>query len=283
MASSTDPHGGVFHEGERAVHHRAGLEAQAARHARMLEQRVFSPGMVRFTAARSAVFLTARDGSGMLWTSPVRGLPGFCHGEASTLTVGAAPGADDPLYDLAAGQRVGALFIDFAARRRLRVNGVLTDSGPDGLRVTVEQVYGNCPQYIDREADGELPRPAATSTQRTPSLTPVHRAVLARAGTFILGTTHPLRGPDASHRGGSPGFVRLDGAELWWPDYPGNNVFNSLGNLESDSDAAMYFPGGAGLHVSGTARVLYEQPHLAPGEPAASRLVRFLPRAVVSS
>ena len=35
------------------------------------------------------------------------------------------------------------------------------------------------------------------------------------ADTFFLGTTHPERGSDASHRGGQPGFVRVDGDQLW--------------------------------------------------------------------
>jgi len=53
--------------------------------------------------------------------------------------------------------------------------------------------------------------------------------MIAASDTFFLGTTHPVRGSDASHRGGPAGFVRVDGDQLWWPDYPGNNLFNSFG------------------------------------------------------
>ena len=56
-------------------------------------------------------------------------------------------------------------------------------------------------------------------------------ALLGGADTFFIGTTHPARGADASHRGGPAGFVRVDGGALWWPVYSGNNMFNTLGNL----------------------------------------------------
>ena len=43
--------------------------------------------------------------------------------------------------------------------------------------------------------------------------------LIRRADTFFLGTTHPERGSDVSHRGGPPGFACVDGDQLWWPDY----------------------------------------------------------------
>ena len=60
--------------------------------------------------------------------------------------------------------------------------------------------------------------------------------------TFFLGTTHPDRGVDTSHRGGPAGFVRVEDGALWWPDYPGNNMFNSFGNLAVDDTAARARP-----------------------------------------
>ena len=35
-----------------------------------------------------------------------------------------------------------------------------------------------------------------------------------------------------SHRGGEPGFLRYEGGQLVFDDYPGNNMFNTLGNIE---------------------------------------------------
>jgi predicted pyridoxine 5'-phosphate oxidase superfamily flavin-nucleotide-binding protein len=66
-------------------------------------------------------------------------------------------------------------------------------------------------------------------------------------------------GVDISHRGGPSGFVGIapDGA-LHIPDYPGNNYFNTLGNLLENPEAALLFPDfakGCVLRLSGRARV----------------------------
>ena len=81
----------------------------------------------------------------------------------------------------------------------------------------------------------------APPIERAAALSPKHAQLIANADTFFLGTIHPSRGADASHRGGPPGFVRVDGNRLWWPDYPGNNMFNSFGNLAVDPSAALLF------------------------------------------
>src|SRR5947208_2450453 len=83
------------------------------------------------------------------------------------------------------------------------------------------------------------------------------------AGRFLAGRdlaviTARDRGADASHRGGDPGFVHLDGDDLWWDDLPGNNMFNSLGNIAANNEAALLFldfDTGARLHLSGRADI----------------------------
>lgn len=74
--------------------------------------------------------------------------------------------------------------------------------------------------------------------------------------TMFLGTSHPTRGVDSSHRGGGRSFVHVEGQQLWWPDFPGNNMFTSIGNLVVDTTAALLFvdfTSGASLHLSGVA------------------------------
>ncbi len=63
--------------------------------------------------------------------------------------------------------------------------------------------------------------------------------MVCRADTFFVATHHEAdaddpvgvkAGNDISHRGGPPGFVKLDGLDrLRWPDYIGNNFFQTLG------------------------------------------------------
>jgi hypothetical protein len=278
---------GGFHRGELAVQRRAGVTAEAARLTGMLAPADLRGGLGRFLTGRTFAALTARDHDRRLWISPLAGAPGFLRPRSATvLDIAAVPGPGDPLHGLGAGQPVGLLAIEFAARRRARVNGTLVAAGPDGLRVEAEQAYGNCPQYISPR----LLQPAAVASagqavRRGTGLTAGDRAMIRAADTFLLGTTHPERGNDASHRGGTPGFVRAGDGELWWPDYPGNNMFNSFGNLAVDPAAALLFADfGAGrtLQLSGTAVVDWTEPGAAGDDGGTGRRVRFTPQCVVA-
>ena len=66
------------------------------------------------------------------------------------MRITARPVPGDPLHRIPTGQPVGMIAMDFAARRRMRINGTLTSVSADGLRIDVDQAYGNCPQYIHR-------------------------------------------------------------------------------------------------------------------------------------
>jgi predicted pyridoxine 5'-phosphate oxidase superfamily flavin-nucleotide-binding protein len=286
-----------FHEGELSVQRRAGVRAEAARLEHMLDRAVLSAGTAKFLAERTLAAITARDHLGRLWSSPLLGPPGFIDVlDLTSVQVAAVPGPGDPLHRPAPGQPIGLLAIDYVRRRRYRLNGTLTAADSGRLTITIEEAFGNCPRYIPRReitaarpASG--PRPSAGEPAvETEHLSDADRATITRADTFVLSTTHPLRGNDASHRGGPPGFVRIDGdpdnPSLWWPDYPGNNLFNSLGNLAVDPQAALLFLDFAdqtALHVNGTAH-LETVPVGAPGDDGhTGRRVSFQPRHVTRS
>ncbi|NMO03547.1 pyridoxamine 5'-phosphate oxidase [Gordonia sp. TBRC 11910] len=274
---------GPFHDGECLVQQRAGVVDDAARYAGMLRRDAFTSAMAGFVADRRTVFITARDSTGTLWTSPISGAPGFCDAAGSALRIREVGRVGDPLHGVARGQRAGFLLIDFAKRRRLRVNGMLVGADDGGLEVAVEQVYGNCPKYINPHVH-EAPVGPAGLTSASSSLGAAAREVVARANTFILGTTHPTCGPDTSHRGGSPGFVGIDGNELWWPDYAGNNLFNSLGNLVVDPEASMLIVDDAAtVQISGTARIEWSCPQLRDDEPGTGKCVRLDVASVVET
>src|ERR1700744_5892018 len=233
-----------FHAGELAVQHRAGGAAQAARLVRMLEPVELDGGIAGFLADRTFAALTGRDDAGRLWVTPLTGSPGFLNVTSpTTLEVGVALPPGDPLHGLPAGQPVGLVVVEFAARRRVRGNGTLLQTGPRRRVVKVEQAYGNCPQYIQQRVlvPEHLDQAEAGDVRRGHTLAAEDIELIRGADTFFLGTTHPERGSDASHRGGQPGFVRVDGDQLWWPDYAGNNMFNSFGNLDVDPETALLF------------------------------------------
>lgn len=253
-----------FHDGELAVQRRAGVEAEAVRLKMMLAPAELRGGVAAFLADRTFAALTGRDRSGLLWVSPLTGPPGFLSATSlNSLQAAASIPDGDPLHGLAAGQPVGLVVIEFATRRRVRINGVLADAGPGRLAIDVDQAYGNCPQYIQQRLlspDTPIAEPQQRAAPRLGTLLEAQDAgLIRRSDTFFLGTTHPLRGADASHRGGPSGFVRVEGdGRLWWPDYPGNNMFNSFGNLEVNPEAALLFinfESGRMLHLSGSADI----------------------------
>jgi len=277
-----------FHAGEVAVQQRAGVSGDAARLAGMLAAPDLRGGAERFLADRTFAALTARDAGGRLWISPLTGDPGFLEvADETTLRVHGRPAAGDPLHDVPAGQAVGLIAVDFARRRRIRVNGTLAVSGASGLVVEAEQAFGNCPQYIQqRVLDTTAHVGSSGAVRRGAALGDADVALVRNADTFLLGTTHPDRGSDASHRGGAPGFVRVENAhELWWPDYPGNNLFNSLGNIAVDPAAALLFldfATGTTLHLSGTAVIDWEGPPEPAADDRTGRRVRFSVEATAS-
>jgi hypothetical protein len=255
----------------------------------MLARGELRSGVTAFLPGAPFAALTARDSAGRLWTSPLFGAPGFLHAESSnTLRIASALPDADPLHAIADGQPAGLIVIDFATRRRVRINGTFTYAGIDGLVLEVEQAYGNCPQYIQ-------PRHLSLAPPNTASIrTPLFRGEVLRsndirsieaADTFFLGTAHPEAGVDASHRGGPAGFVRFTGTRLWWPDYPGNNMFNSFGNLAVDPSAALLFVDfrtANVLQLSGTAAVRWDQP-AARDEGHTGRVVEFTPARVIAT
>jgi predicted pyridoxine 5'-phosphate oxidase superfamily flavin-nucleotide-binding protein len=249
-----------FHEGELAVQRRAGVEGQAARLAPMADRSELGAGAAMFVGSATFAALTARDRTGRLWTSPLVGPAGFLAAASpTTLRIEAALHPDDPLHGLSDDQSVGLIVMDFAKRRRLRINGAFATAGDGGFEVDVTQVYGNCPQYIHpRQPALDEPADGARLIHRSGSLRPDDVDQVRAANTFFLGTSHPDFGSDASHRGGPAGFVRAKDDLLAWPDFPGNNLFNSLGNIVVDPVAALLFidfATGRTLQLSGSAAV----------------------------
>ncbi|HZR80093.1 MAG TPA: pyridoxamine 5'-phosphate oxidase family protein [Candidatus Binatia bacterium] len=278
-----------FHEGELAVQRRAGVAAMAAKVGAGIHD-VLPPPAAAFLAARRFAVVGATDEGGRVWASPVVGEEGFLHvPEERTLEVRAAPPATDPLYAALRGEaRVGLIAIDFAARRRVRVNGTAVPLAGDGFAIHVEQAYANCPKYIRRRepADGDRPRPVAREASRASELSSSQMRWIASADTFFIATAHRERGADASHRGGDPGFVRaLDATRLAWPDYVGNAMFQTLGNLATNPACGLVFldfrTGGA-LQLSGTARVAWDDP-AAREIAGAERLVEFAVEQVIET
>src|SRR5207253_10075676 len=77
---------------------------------------------------------------------------------------------------------------------------------------------------------------------------------------FFIATADASGRPDCSFKGGASGFVRVTGpSELAFPDYDGNGMFKSLGNLVVNPHVGLLFidlhERPRRLRVNGTATV----------------------------
>ncbi len=281
----------VFHEGELEVQRRAGVTREAARVGRSIGAAI-PPVAAGFLAAQPFVVVASVAGDGRVDASVVAGAPGFLAAlDATTLRIGAAPPPGDPLLgNVRATGTVGLLAIDFAARRRMRANGSAAVAADGAIVVRPDEVFSNCPKYIQARAwtldaggaggngaDG-AGGAGARVVHEGGVLEPAHRRLIEAADTFFIATAHPTAGADASHRGGLPGFVRApDGRTLVWPDYSGNRMFQTLGNLAVGGRAGLLFldfEAGGALALGGRAEVDWD-PARAGALAGAERAVVF--------
>jgi hypothetical protein len=251
--------------------------------------RDFMPDQHReFFAQLPYLFVGAIDAAGWPLATLLTGLPGFVRSPDSlTLHIAALPDRGDPAADALEPDRdIGLLGIDLSTRRRNRANGRIVTRDANGMRVAVSQSFGNCPQYIQLRVIAS-PAAGAAQTASTPAESFIHldgpaRAAVERADTFFV-ASHSRAGrgssygADISHRGGRPGFVRVDGDELTIPDFRGNRYFNTLGNLSVEPRASLLFVDfetGNLLQLQGTAQVDWNTA-AAEHFPGAERLWRF--------
>jgi predicted pyridoxine 5'-phosphate oxidase superfamily flavin-nucleotide-binding protein len=270
-----------FHAGEIEAQTRAGTASP-----RGAGIRDFMPDQHReFFALLPFVLVGAADENGSPAATLLTGSPGFITSpDPRTLVIAAAPAADDPFADdLRAGRQVGLLGIDLATRRRNRANGRITERNGETLTVAVEQSFGNCAQYIQARDVEHVARGADHLAQPLDRLDDNAREQIAGADTFFVATSSGARagglgGIDISHRGGRPGFVRIDGDTLTIPDFKGNRFFNTFGNLLLEPRAALLFvdfASGDLLHLQGRAEILWDAGDELRRLAGAERLWRF--------
>ena len=270
-----------FHSGEIAVQARAGVTEDAAEVGEGIVDHV--PEAARdFLALRRMVVTATIDPRDRVWASVVTREPGFLSVlDDRTIRIGALPPAGDPLLENLRVEGPVALFIaDLVAPRRIRLNGRGQIKNGE-IHVHAEQVYGNCRRYIQERL---LVGPRASSgarqvsATRSAELSPQDRDQILRADTFFIATAHPDAGADASHKGGNPGFVRvLDKRRIAFPDYNGNHMFNTLGNLAINPNAGLLFidfDSGRTLQLTGRASIDWN-PERARDFAGAERIVDF--------
>jgi predicted pyridoxine 5'-phosphate oxidase superfamily flavin-nucleotide-binding protein len=236
----------VFHAGEIAAQERAGERAVARRRGPMIGDRLVDAARA-FLSHQGVVAVGAAGSDGTLWASLWCGAPGFLRSDelGEHVEVSSALGrtlSEDPVRPLLqTGAPFAMLVIDFETRRRLRINGTVSRNDATALELHVRETFGNCSKYIQRRERRDEPSSGPPMRiERGRALDDERRSVIARTDTVFVTSIHPERGLDVSHRGGHPGFVKLDGERmLRLPDYPGNSMFQTLGNFEVDPRAGL--------------------------------------------
>jgi ferredoxin-NADP reductase/predicted pyridoxine 5'-phosphate oxidase superfamily flavin-nucleotide-binding protein len=212
----------------------------------------------------------AVDVDGNPWASILEGPPGFAHSpDPSLLQFDRLPSADDPAQ-LRDGDAIGLLGIELHTRRRNRLNGRVGAVTAGGFGVTVEQSFGNCPQYIQLRQFRSVPLadPASRVAEHLNELDDAARAMIIEADTFFVASYVDVDGQrsvDVSHRGGQAGFVQVEGNRLTIPDFAGNLHFNTLGNLLINPRAGLLFidfNSGDLLHLSGRTEIILDGPQI---------------------
>jgi predicted pyridoxine 5'-phosphate oxidase superfamily flavin-nucleotide-binding protein len=284
----------TYHAGSRAVQDRVGVRELADHVGQIIGQGI-KPVAAAFLELQPLLILGAADpDTGRVWASPLTGTPGFVRATGPhqiSITGGTAPPTPSPRPSPTPGppgrhdRPRPPHPPPYASRRPLRRT-------ERGLAIEAERVFSNCPKYIQKRRESY-----ETVADRTPheprrgtELTGSQAEFIAAADTFFLATVHE-HGADASHRGGNPGFVHATSPhELSWPDYPGNAMFLSLGNLARRPARRTPLPRlddghGAPTHRRGKAGVRPRRHPQGPlhrreaveDTPAASSLLRWSP------
>lgn len=109
-------------------------------------------------------------------------------------------------------------------------------------------------------------------------------AVIESAGYFFLATADADGRPDCSFKGGPPGFVKVPAPDLLvFPDYDGNGMFKSLGNITVNPHVGLLFitmgEKPSRLRVNGRATVHVDDASM-PDLPGAQAVVRVIPEHI---
>lgn len=262
----------TFHEGELAVQQRAGEKHIAVSNSVVIAGTILN-GAIPFIEKQFMVVLSSIDERGSVWSSVIYGHPGFARVESPhTISINIPTDLrdlSDPFWtNIELNSVIGMLFIELGSRRRYRINGKLQYKGDDSFEIGVSEAYPNCPKYIQRRHLSKL-------DNKFTNFDVVHgieiddkiKSLITSADTMFVGSYNLENGADASHRGGNTGFIQIvDNLTLRIPDYDGNSLFNTLGNIELNPHTGLCIPDFKGqqlLQLTGAAKLLWNQddPH----------------------
>ena len=192
------------------------------------------------------------------------------------------------------GRMVAGLTIDLETRKRVKMFGRMI-AGALGTRddevlgheehiaevqlvLKIEQSLGNCPKYLNQKHIVQaLAKPELVSD--TPKFPQRALDLIEKSDLFFISSSQCDQDMDTNHRGGPPGFMRVvsnddSGAVICYPEYSGNRLFQTLGNLmvnplaglcvpDFDTGDMLYFTGKTDILVGKDAAEVLPRSNLA--------------------
>ena len=258
----------IFHSGQLAVQKIAGEEKIAEMRIPMLKTSLHLRS-IPFIEHQVLAFLGSEDPDGAIWLSLIVGERGFIHipsiqeikFDLSKIT----SSREDIFFEnIKTKPTVGMLFHEAERRARYRAWGMADKQG-DQLSFKIRMGYPSCPKHIQREVI-ELPNNSTAvepKMKKGTTLNSSEKEWIVNAHTFFITTQTKAGDIESSHRGGTPGFVEiLENGHLRVPDYLGNSMFSTLGNIYENPKAALLFidyKKGQTLQLSGLATLEFDQ------------------------
>jgi NAD(P)H-flavin reductase/predicted pyridoxine 5'-phosphate oxidase superfamily flavin-nucleotide-binding protein len=253
-----------------------------------------TPGGAYLLQSAPLLALGTLDADGNPWTTLWGGEPGFSRSLENSIIVikQLVDRAHDPVVHALLGEQqdgeivdgqgkeqwISGLAINLQARKRVKlagrwVGGAIIQNGSTGeetsevaeiqMAMKVDSSLGNCPKYLNRKTIIPANASPVLVSDVLP-FSPQALQLLSKADLFFI--TSSTVGPHMStnHRGGPPGFVRVisntpDSTTLAYPEYSGNRLYQTLGNLQMSPRAGCVFPDfetGDVLYMTANAEIL---------------------------
>ncbi|KAH7885648.1 hypothetical protein F5I97DRAFT_1810448 [Phlebopus sp. FC_14] len=278
-----------WHKGERAIQCKLGFDGVVSLAWRDVHPEMTEQHQTFYTTRLPFIPVTTIDDRQRPWSSILAGRggePGFATSKSfGELTMNISPWEGDPfLENVGMGdgrglKLIAGIGVEFSTRRRNKFAGYVESVERDGdvfrVRSVVNEALGNCPKYINVRELVAWPDTHPRVLHRRVDLSANERlpsdviSFILESDTLFLGTLYSASEEDRAkfpshvgmnHRGGKPGFVRVrpsDGRTLVLPDYSGNRLMTSLGNIEATPVASFTFVSfmtGSILYLTGHAQ-----------------------------
>ncbi|KAM7199631.1 hypothetical protein V8F33_004283 [Rhypophila sp. PSN 637] len=162
------------------------------------------------------------------------------------------------------GKMMSGLSVDLETRDRVKLAGRVLVASLDNnsgeseraavreiqLAMVVDEGLGNCPKYMNRkEIHAHVPNPTVIGLKGGLKLTNQALDLIEQADMMFMSTTNG-KTMDTNIRGGPAGFIRVlrnqdgddGGVILVYPEYSGNQLYQSIGNLQVDNRIGVVIP-----------------------------------------